>query len=53
MERFRKYIPFISIAIALLGLYFNWKFLQEQRKYLNCKCHEEEGGLSNSLSPIR
>lgn len=53
METFKKYIPYISLVIALIGLYLNWKQYQDQRKHLNCNCQENEGGSLSSLSPIK
>lgn len=53
MENFKKYIPYIGLLIALIGLYLNWKQYQDQRKYLSCDCHNDEGGSLSNLSPIR
>jgi hypothetical protein len=54
METFKKYIPYIGLVIALIGLYLNWKQYQDQRKHLGgCKCQDDEGGSLSNLSPIR
>ncbi len=52
MEKLRPWIPAISLVIGLVGLYFTWKQYQDQKKYMNCSCHEENNG-GGSLSPIQ
>ena len=37
---FKKIIPYIAIAIALVSLYLNWQQLQQKKK---CQCEEAAG----------